>query len=168
MFKLNAKLDADSLFCLLSHFECIGHTVHMLIQWLLPPPLTSTGKSSLFMHAHSSPLSLAARLHGCHTNHSCYIKTVAGFFQTSLIKCCKDSNVCYCSAFGVSPTNHGEFIKWDSIVIRKDQSSGVFEGNGPESKEVEEAPARFEVFETSNNVVHLGMERKGQISQICH
>ena len=31
------------------------------------PPLTSTAKSSLFMHTHSSPLSLTARLHWCHT-----------------------------------------------------------------------------------------------------
>ena len=63
IFKLNAKSDADLLLCLLSHFECSSHTVHMLAQWCLPPPLTSTVKSSLFMHAHSSPLSLAARLH---------------------------------------------------------------------------------------------------------
>ena len=37
--------------------------VHMLTQQCLPPPLTSTVKSSLFTHAHSSPLSLAAKLH---------------------------------------------------------------------------------------------------------
>ena len=71
-FKLNAKFDADSLLYSLSHFECDGHTVHVLTQWRLLPPLTSTVKS-LFTHAHSSPLSLAARLHGCHTNHSHYI-----------------------------------------------------------------------------------------------
>ena len=63
MFKLNAKFDVDSLLYSLSHFECDGHTVHMLTQWCLLPPLTSTVKSSLFTHAHSSPLSLAARLH---------------------------------------------------------------------------------------------------------
>ena len=63
MFKLNTKFDADSLLYSLSHFECDGHTVHMLTQQHLPPPLTSTVKSSLFTHAHSSPLSLAARLH---------------------------------------------------------------------------------------------------------
>ena len=37
------------------------------------PPLTSIEKSSLFTHAHSSPLSLAAKLHQCHANHSFYI-----------------------------------------------------------------------------------------------
>ena len=37
MFKLNAKFDADSLLYLLSHFECNGHTVHMLTQWHPPP-----------------------------------------------------------------------------------------------------------------------------------
>ena len=74
MFKLDTKFDADPLLYLLSHFECDGHTVHMLTQWHLPPPLTSsTAKSSLFMHAHSSPLSLAARLHWCRANCSCYI-----------------------------------------------------------------------------------------------
>ena len=41
MFKLNAKLDADLLLYLLGHFECDGHTVHMLTQRHLPPPLTS-------------------------------------------------------------------------------------------------------------------------------
>ena len=45
----------------------------MLTQWHVPPPLTSTVKLSLFTHVHSSPLSLAARLHQCHANHSCYI-----------------------------------------------------------------------------------------------
>ena len=70
MFKLNAKFDADVLLYLLSHFECDGHTVHMLTQLCLPPPLTSTVKLSLFTHAHSSPLSLAARLHQCRANCS--------------------------------------------------------------------------------------------------
>ena len=49
-------------------------TVHMLTQQHPPPPLTSIVKSSLFMYIHSSPLSLAARSHPCHTNHSPYIK----------------------------------------------------------------------------------------------
>ena len=59
----------------LSHFECDGQTVHMLTQWHLLPPLTSTVKSSLFTHVHSSSLSLAARLHGCHADHSHYINS---------------------------------------------------------------------------------------------
>ena len=45
MLKLNAKFDVDSLLYLLSHFECDSHTVHMLTQQRLPPPLTSTVKS---------------------------------------------------------------------------------------------------------------------------
>ena len=32
MFKLNAKFDADLLFCWLSLFECNGHIIHMLTQ----------------------------------------------------------------------------------------------------------------------------------------
>ena len=74
MFKLNTKFDADSLLYSLGHFECGGHTVHMLTKWHLPPPLTSTVKLSLFTHVHSSPLSLAARLHQCHANCFHYIK----------------------------------------------------------------------------------------------
>ena len=73
MFKLNSKSDADSLLYLLSHFECKGHTVHMLTQWHLQSPLINTVKLSLFTHAHSSPLSLSARLYQCPTNHSRYI-----------------------------------------------------------------------------------------------
>ena len=73
MFKLNATIDTDLLLYSLSNFECNGHTVHMLTQWHQLPPLTSTVKLSLFMHVHSSPLFLAARLHGHHGNHSCSI-----------------------------------------------------------------------------------------------
>ena len=65
MFKLNTKFDT-----LLAHFECDSHTVHMLSQWCLPPPPTSTVKSSLFTHGHSSLLSLAGRLHQCCAKHS--------------------------------------------------------------------------------------------------
>ena len=56
---------------LLNPFECGRHTVHMLTQGHLLPSLTSTVKSSLFIDAHSSPLSSAARLHQCCPNHSC-------------------------------------------------------------------------------------------------
>ena len=84
MFKLNEKSDADSLLYSLSYFEYKDHTVHMHTQWHLPAPLTSTLKSSLLTHAHSSPLSLAARLHGCHANHSRYINNGWNFSrQTS-------------------------------------------------------------------------------------
>ena len=65
MFKLNAKFGADLLLYLFSHFEWEGHTVHMLTQWHVPFPLTSTVKSLLLTHVNSSPLSLAARLHQC-------------------------------------------------------------------------------------------------------
>ena len=73
---LTPKFDADLLLYSLSNFECDGHTVYMLTQCHPPPPVTSTVKSSLFMHVHSSPLSLAARLHQCHANCSCYITMV--------------------------------------------------------------------------------------------
>ena len=91
MFGLNTNFDADSLLYSLSHCECDGHTAHMLTQWCLPPPLvpTSTVKLSLFTHAHSSPLSLAARLHQHHTNHSPYISHGWTFSrQTSCVCVC--------------------------------------------------------------------------------
>ena len=86
MFKLNAKYDEDSFLYSLSHFECDGHTAHMLTQWHLPLPLTSTVKLSLFTHVHPSPLPLAARLHWCLANHSHYINNALTFSeQTSYI-----------------------------------------------------------------------------------
>ena len=79
MLKLNAIFDGDSLLYSLSHFECNSHTVHMLTQLCLPPPLISRVKSSLFTHVHSSPLSLAARLHWCQQT-VLIILTMAGLF----------------------------------------------------------------------------------------
>ena len=73
MFKLNAKFDADSLLYSLSHLECDGHTIHMLIQRHLLTPLTRTVKLSLFRHACSSPLALAATFHWCCANCARYI-----------------------------------------------------------------------------------------------
>ena len=85
MLKLNTKFDADSLLYSLSHFVCDDHTVHMLTQQCLLPPLTNTVELSLFTHVHSSPLSLAARLHRCHTNCSHHVNNDWTFFseQTS-------------------------------------------------------------------------------------
>ena len=62
MQNVNAKFDAHSLFYSLSHFECNVHIVYMLTQGHLPPPLTSTVKSSLFTHVRSSPLSVSSKL----------------------------------------------------------------------------------------------------------
>ena len=73
MFKLNTKFDADSLLYSFRHYEHDNHIPHMVTQQGLPPPPTSTVKSSLFTHAHPSPLSLAARLHLCCVNRYCYI-----------------------------------------------------------------------------------------------
>ena len=94
IFKLNTIFDADWLLYSLSHFECDGHTLHMLTQWRSLPSLTSIVKSSLFTHAHSSPLSLAARFHWHHT-HWYYINNGwTSFGQTSYIlweegqRCC--------------------------------------------------------------------------------
>ena len=89
IFNLNTKFHADLSLYQVSHFECDSHTVHMLTQWHLLPPLTSIVKSSLFTHMHSSPLSLAARLHGCHSHCSCYINNGWTFSrQTSIMPSC--------------------------------------------------------------------------------
>ena len=59
-------------------------------------PLTSTVKSSLFTHTHSSPLSLAARLHRCCTNHSCYINngwTFSGQTSNNGILCSNKNKI---------------------------------------------------------------------------
>ena len=48
VFKFNTKFDLDLLLYWLSHFECDGNTGHILTQWCLLLPLTSTVKSSLF------------------------------------------------------------------------------------------------------------------------
>ena len=61
------------------------HSTHTQTAGRLLPPLTSTVKSWLFMHVHSSPLSLAARLHWCRINLSCYINSGWNFFWTDLI-----------------------------------------------------------------------------------
>ena len=85
--KCNTKSDVDLLLYLLRHFECDGHTVHMLTQQCLPPSLTGTVKLSLFTRVHSSPLSLAARLHRCRTNRPCYINSGWTFSgQTSYVR----------------------------------------------------------------------------------
>ena len=79
MFKLSVNFDAGLLPYSLSYFEFSGHMAHVLTQRHLPHLLTCTVKSFLFMHTHSSPLSLAASLHLCHTNHSCFIKNGCTF-----------------------------------------------------------------------------------------
>ena len=89
MFKLNTKFDADSLPYLLSHFEWDHHTVYRFTQWHLLPPLTSAVKP-LFTHAHSSPLSLAAGLHRCCSNHACYINN--GWTFSGQVLCSHNSN----------------------------------------------------------------------------
>ena len=82
MFELYTKSDTDLLLYWLSHFECNSHTVHMLTQPCLPPPLTATMKS-LFTHAHSSLRPLPSKLHWCCTSHSHYV-TMAGLFPDRL------------------------------------------------------------------------------------
>ena len=124
MFKLNTKFDAALLLYSLSHFECDSHIVHMLTQQHLPPPLTSTVKSSLFIDVHSSPLCLAARLYGCHANHSCYINNGWTSFWTDLV--CKNSQQ---NITEVNSVTHFErpytMIKWNLFLVCRFGSMSV-------------------------------------------
>ena len=94
-----------------------GHTVHMLTQWCLLPPLTSTVKSSLFMHVHSSPPSLAARLHWCCTNCS----HIDNGCTTSKLKTCSSKDAI--NIMKMHPINWEKYlqiiylIKW--LIPRK-------------------------------------------------
>ena len=95
MFKLNTKFDADLLLYSLSHFECDCHIMHMLTQWRLLPSMTSTVKSSLFMHGHSSLLPLVARLHQCLANHFYYINN-GWTFSGQISYMCSTSSLSIC------------------------------------------------------------------------
>ena len=105
IFTFNAKSDADSLLYLLRHFECNGHTVHMLIQQHLLPPLTTTVKSSLFTHEHSSPLSLAVRYNDV-TQTILAILTMPGLFLDRTHMPWKDTIEIHNSqTFSIQPIN---------------------------------------------------------------
>ena len=125
MSKLNTKFDANLLLYLLSHFEYNGHTVHMLTQWHLLPPLTSTVK--LFTHVHSSLQSLTARLHQCCTNHSHYINNGWAFsVQTSFLFLYFLKGVSYpdCLFPGPLPTSHP--TSPNQISVRFNCAASVF------------------------------------------
>ena len=118
---LNAKFDAGSLLYLLSCFECDGHTVHMLDQQCLPPPL-STVRSSLFMHVHSSSLSLAARLHQHGVICSHYVNNGwTSSRQTSLyilrLSVCSSGVFIYHSTSQVHKTAFLSFVSLDLCVV---------------------------------------------------
>ena len=85
MFKLNAKFDVDSLLYCLIHFERNGpHSTHAHSTVSTAPTVSEV----VIVHtcAHSSPLSLAARLYQCRTNHSSYSNNAWAFSrQTSYI-----------------------------------------------------------------------------------
>ena len=85
MFKLNAKFDADLLLYSLGHFERDSHTVHMLTQWHLLPPQTSTMKS--IVHA----CTFQSTLLGCQVTfmlckRSCYISNGWTFPRQTLYR----------------------------------------------------------------------------------
>ena len=83
----------SSLMQNLIQIHCSTHSVIlnvMATQYTCPlngvyHPLTSTVKSPLFRHVHSSPLSLASRLHWCWANCSLYINNGWAFSGQTLV-----------------------------------------------------------------------------------
>ena len=108
------------LIAALSYFECDSHTVHMFTQCHLSPPLTSKVKLSLFTHAHSSSLSLAARLHGCHINHSVTL-TMAGLFPDSLY-----TQLLFVNSYPFNVSWAKYLVKWLKFIIYIQPWAGVF------------------------------------------
>ena len=91
MFKLNAKFDADLLFYLsvISNVTATQYTCSL--NCVYPhSPLTGTVKTSLFTYAHSSPLSLAARVIDV-AQTILVILTMVGFFWTQT---CIHTHIC--------------------------------------------------------------------------
>ena len=75
-----------------SVIECNRHTIHMLTQWCLPSLLTSIVRLSLFMHAHSSPLSwLPGYMDVSQT--VLFILTLAGLFPDRKICTARPSEI---------------------------------------------------------------------------
>ena len=85
--------ECSSLMQNLIQIHCSTHSVIlnvMATQYTCPlngvyHPLTSTVKSPLFRHVHSSPLSLASRLHWCWANCSLYINNGWAFSGQALV-----------------------------------------------------------------------------------
>ena len=109
------------------------HSTHTQTAGRLLPPLTSTVKSWLFMHVHSSPLSLATRVHGCHTNHSRHTNNSWSFSgQTSsciikftiakIISSCRINASVYRHETSVNPL----FRNWGDSDEIAGHSSGIF------------------------------------------
>ena len=73
MFKVNAKFDADSFSTCSVILNTMATQYSCSLSGASPLTLTSTLKSSLFIHAHSSLFSLAAKLHWFWANCSHYI-----------------------------------------------------------------------------------------------
>ena len=92
-------------------------------------PLWSTVKSSLFTHVHSSPLSLAARLHRCHTNHSHYTDNGWTFSGQTSYNCQNSSNWT-CEVYCHDPWGVG-VPEWGQWEIRKEQHKQFKEKQGP-------------------------------------
>ena len=83
MFKLNAKFDADHCSACSVILNATATQCTCSVNGVYHP--TDEYSEVVTVHAYSSPLSLAARLHQCCTNHSHYINNSWEFFQTDLV-----------------------------------------------------------------------------------
>ena len=99
--------------CCCSHSVILNATATQYTWSLrcLLPPLTSTVKWSLFTHAHSSSLSLAARLHWCHMDCSHNINNGWSFCGQTLV------HIYICNGILF---NHKK--RWNTSCINMDRS----------------------------------------------
>ena len=121
MFKPNAKFEQIHCSTCSVILSAMATQVHMLTQWCVPPPLTSTVKLSLFMHAHSSPLSL---LHRCRTNCSFYVNN--GWTFPNRPQMSYANSDCFTSLFLVWKL----FISFSCLTTVTRTSSAMLNKNG--------------------------------------
>ena len=98
----------------------------MHTQQYLPPPLASTVKLSLFTHAYSSPLSLAAKLH--HVVQTILVMlTMAGLFPDrscvyAHMHVCvyKTLGKCFYGRITINFSEFGFILLWNILITKKE------------------------------------------------
>ena len=116
MFKLNAISDADLLLCSLSHFECDGHTVHMLTQWASTAP---TDQYSEVVIVHTSAFQstlLGCQVTSCCANDSHYINNGWTFSRQTSYKSIFLSWITYQNKCFLINKNVTEMIIYEQII----------------------------------------------------
>ena len=110
MFQLNAKFNADSLLFYLLILNAMATQCTCLLNSIYCPHWLVQCSRSFFTHAHPGPLSLAARLHRCHTNHSLTLTMARLFLDRPCILCGHLLFASGCNLFWVKVSWHFHFI----------------------------------------------------------